>query len=51
MITELEAFPLTSFSELEDGIDKDGDEDLNKGHLGADVNLVRSGVEMGTKAG
>ena len=31
MITELESFPLTS--ELERWMDKDGDEDLNKGHL------------------
>ena len=31
VITELESFPLTS--ELERWMDKDGDEDLNKGHL------------------
>lgn len=32
VITELASFPLTS-SELERRMDKNGDEDLNKGHL------------------
>lgn len=45
------SFPLTSSSELGRWMDKDGDEDLNKGHLWANVNLVRARVEMTTKAG